>query len=144
MKSSALNRGGRKTSAAELKRTANDVTSPKHKTSNISRNAQYFWEKSYTHIKWNVLNILTYNLNIFDNFLQGGIVPWRIDWLSLNKSVLFKVFQRLSKFSLFCTCHLNGTHCHHINITFLFRKNWEEWKGASYVPDWTCLRKFRR
>ena len=70
-----VNRARRKTSAAELKRTVNDVTSPKHKTSNISRSTQYFWEKSYTHVKWNVLNILTYNLSIFDNFLQGGIVP---------------------------------------------------------------------
>ena len=75
MMSSASNRGGRKTSAAESKRTANDVTSTKHETSNISRSTQYFWEKSYTHVKWNVLNILTYNLNILDNFLQGGIVP---------------------------------------------------------------------
>ena len=34
-----------------------------------------FLEKSYQQDQWNVLNILVYNFDIFDNFLQGGMVP---------------------------------------------------------------------
>ena len=36
---------------------------------------QYFMEKSDRHDQWNVLNLLTYNFGIKDNFEQGGIVP---------------------------------------------------------------------
>ena len=32
-------------------------------------------EKSDRHDQWNVLNLLTYNFGIKDNFEQGGIVP---------------------------------------------------------------------
>ena len=63
------------TSDSELKRSPNDVTRPKLKTWNISRSAQYFWETNYSHVKYNVLNILTYNSNISDNFFIGGVVP---------------------------------------------------------------------
>ena len=32
-------------------------------------------EKSDRHDQWNVLNLLTYDFDIKDNFEQGGIVP---------------------------------------------------------------------
>ena len=34
-----------------------------------------FLGKSDQHDQWNVLNLLTYNFSIKDNFQQGGIVP---------------------------------------------------------------------
>ena len=34
-------------------------------------------EKSDQHDQWNVLNLLTYNFGMKNNFEQGGIVPLR-------------------------------------------------------------------
>ena len=37
----------------------------------------FFLEKSDPHDQWNVLNLLTYNFGMKNNFEQGGIVPLR-------------------------------------------------------------------
>ena len=35
----------------------------------------YFWGKNYKHVQQNILNLLAYNLSMFDNFCKGGSVP---------------------------------------------------------------------
>ena len=58
--------------------SANDVTKPKLiKTLSVDflQVTQYFLEKGDQRDQWNVLNLLSYNFGMKNNFEQGGIVP---------------------------------------------------------------------
>ena len=61
--------------------SSNDVTKPKLiktlRVDFLQVTQFFFWKKSDQHDQWNVLNLLTYNFGMKNNFEQGGIWTWR-------------------------------------------------------------------
>ena len=83
--------------------TSQDHVSSKTFNLNICQNTRCFWEKSYQQDQWNVLNILVYNLHIFDNFLQGGIVPLKGQYHLYESALIY--LNCMAKCSAGCSEH---------------------------------------